>query len=110
MRGRPSRGSRAANFRRNVIRIGRIEAGPRIAPEFEESMSEYAASVVSRRRVNIRVNASVDRIEPDLVHFANGEVIRADTIALVTGVLPAPILSSLPVEKTRKGAVVVDAM
>jgi NADH dehydrogenase len=103
-----------ARYYRNVdwreTRIELIEAGPRIAPEFDESMSQYAASVLSRRGVNIRTSANVDRIEPDAVHFANGQMIRADTIVLTTGVLPAPILASLPVERTRKGAVVVDAM
>jgi NADH:quinone reductase (non-electrogenic) len=98
------------NVDRKEIRLELIEAGPRIAPEFEESMSDYAASVLKRRGVNIRTSASVNRIEPNAIHFANGEVIRADTIVLATGVLPAPILASLPVEKTRKGAVAVDAM
>src|SRR5207248_11388030 len=96
------------NVDRKEIRLELIEAGRRIAPEFEESMSEYAASVLKRRGVNIRVSASVNRIEADAVHFANGEVIRAETIVLATGVLPAPILASLPVEMMRTAAGLVD--
>jgi NADH dehydrogenase len=92
------------------IRFELIEAGPRIMPEFEESMAEYAAKILRRRGVSIRTNTKVAALEEGEVHLADGApMIEADTIVLATGVTPAPILATLPLEKNRKGAVVVDS-
>jgi NADH dehydrogenase len=97
------------NVAKDEIRLELIEAGPRIAPEFDEDMSAYARSILNERGVNVRLGTPVDHVEPGAVHLAGKEVISADTIVL-TGVVPAPIIAVLPVKKTRKGAVVVDAM
>jgi NADH dehydrogenase len=37
------------------------------------------------------------------------ETIEADTIVLAAGVVPSPVLAALPVEKDRRGHIVVDA-
>lgn len=96
------------NVRKEEIRVEIIEAGPRIAPEFEEPMSRYIEKVLRQRGVNIRDKTFVDRLEPTRVHLRGGETIDAQTILLAAGVSPSPLVAALPLEKSKKGAVVVE--
>jgi NADH dehydrogenase len=97
------------NVRKDEIRVELIEAGPRVAPEFEESMSVYIADVLTARGVNVRIGTAVERIEPNKIILMGGETIESETILAATGVTPAKLIATLPVEKSRKGAIVVDA-
>jgi NADH dehydrogenase len=47
-------------------------------------------------------------IEPDRVHLA-GETIAADTIVLAAGAVPVEVVADLPVEKNKRGQIVVGA-
>jgi NADH:quinone reductase (non-electrogenic) len=91
------------------IRYELIEAGPRIAPEFEESMSNYIANVFRKRGMNVRTGTPVERIEPGRVVLKGGETIESETIMAVTGVTPSKLVGELPLEKSKRGAIVVDA-
>ena len=95
------------NVRRTDIRVELIEGRARVAPEFEEPMSRYIERVLRSRGVNVRDNTYVDSIHPQRVHLRGGETIDAETIILAAGVSPSPLLATLPLEKTRKGAVLV---
>jgi NADH:ubiquinone reductase (H+-translocating) len=97
------------NVNAQDIRFELIEALGRIAPEFDEELAEYATEVLRKRGVNIRVNTKVERIEPGRVFLPGGETIDADTIMLAAGVAPSPIVRELPLERDRKGRIVVDA-
>jgi NADH dehydrogenase len=94
---------------RRDCRFELIEAAGRIAPEFDEELADYAADVLKRRGVKIRVNTKVTRIEPGTVHLDGGETIETDTMLLASGVAPSPIVRELPVERDRKGRIVVEA-
>jgi NADH dehydrogenase len=101
------------NIRREDIRLELIEAGKKIVPEMEKELTDYATRVLERRGVKIRVNTRVQRIEPGMIHLNAGEgqpaeSIAADTIAVVTGVKPSPLVDGLQIEKDRKGRIVVD--
>ena len=96
------------NVRRDEIRCELIEAGPRVAPEFEEKMSSYIENILRRHGVNIRAKTFVDRIEPTRVHLRGGETIDAETIVLSAGVTPSPLVKELPLERSKRGAIVVE--
>jgi NADH dehydrogenase len=98
------------NISEREIRYELIEAGPRVAPEFEEAMSAYVVKVLGRRGMSIRVNTLVERIEPGRVILKGGEAIESETILVATGVTPSKLVAELPVEKNHKGAIIVDAM
>jgi NADH dehydrogenase len=97
------------NVHKRDLRIELIEAAGRIAPEFDENLVQYASALLTRRGVNIRVNAKVDAVEAGRVNLPTGEVIAAETVIIATGVVPAPVVTQLDVEKDRRGAIVVDA-
>lgn len=101
------------NIDRKDIRIELIEAGKKIVPEMDTELTDYAAKVLERRGVRIRVNTKVDRIEPHQIHLKAGdgqptEAIAADTIVVATGVKPSPLVDGLQLEKDRKGRIIVD--
>ncbi|HXE53572.1 MAG TPA: NAD(P)/FAD-dependent oxidoreductase [Tepidisphaeraceae bacterium] len=91
------------------IRFEMIEAGPKIAPEFDDKLAEYSAGVLEKRGVRIRTNSPVKAIRPDSLELPDGQVIEAATIVVATGVAPNPLVASLPIEKDRKGRAVTDA-
>jgi NADH dehydrogenase len=97
------------NVSKDEIRLVLIEAGPRVAPEFEEKMSAYITKTLTSRGVDLRVSTPVERIEAGKVTLKGGEPIVAETIIGAMGVTPSPLVAPLPVEKSRKGAIVVDA-
>lgn len=91
------------------IRFEMIEAGPRIAPEFDDKLADYSADVLQRRGVKIRTNTRVKTIHADSVELPDGETIPARTIIVATGVSPSPMVAELPVEKDHKGRVKTEA-
>ncbi len=94
--------------RRDEARFLLLEAGTRILPEVIPRLAEYAGRVLrTRPGVEIRTSAPVQPIEPEEVRLRD-ETVEAGTIVLSAGVLPNPLVTGLPVDKDRKGRVVVD--
>lgn len=93
---------------RDLIRFSLIEAGPKVLPEMEQDLAAHAAKVLARRGVEVLASAPVKSIEPDVVNLPDGRALRAATIVLATGVMPNPLLETFPLEKDRKGRIVVD--
>jgi NADH dehydrogenase len=93
---------------RGEVRCILIQSDSRIMPEIDERLSDYATRVFDRRTgVQIRVNARVRSIEPGKIHLPD-ETVEADTIVLAAGIMPSPVVAGLPVEKDRRGHIVVD--
>ena len=90
------------HINRSQIRFELIEAGPRIVPEFDEELADYATHVLQKRGVNIRNNTRLERIEHGKVHFPGGEIVETETVVISTGVIPSPVLRSLPLEKSKR--------
>jgi NADH dehydrogenase len=91
------------------VRFEMIEAGPRIAPEFDEKLADYSAEVLKRRGVSIRTSTRVTAIHADRLELADGQTIEAQTIVVATGVAPNPLLATIAVPKDRKGRALTDA-
>jgi NADH:ubiquinone reductase (H+-translocating) len=96
------------NVSRGEVQIVLLEGGDRIMPEIDPTLADYGAGVLrARRGADIRTGARVQAIEPGKLHLA-GEMIAADTIVLAAGILPSPVVAELPVEKDKRGHIVVD--
>jgi NADH:ubiquinone reductase (H+-translocating) len=95
-------------IRRDEIGLHLLQAGDRIMPEISETLANYSTRVLSLRSgVRIRTNASVERITQGRVHLKD-EVLEASTIILSAGITPSPIVARLPLEKDRRGKLIVD--
>jgi NADH dehydrogenase len=94
---------------RDEVRFHLLQAGGRIMPEIDPTLADYGARVLDKRPgTRIQTDARVRAIEPGRVHLP-AETIEADTIILAAGIVPNPVVASLPVEKDRRGHIVVDA-
>ena len=96
------------NIRREEVKFFLLEAGPKLMPEMDRPLAAYAEKIFHKRGVDIRVSTPAKQIEPGCVHLPDGSTLEAYTIMLVAGVVPSPVLTELPLDKDRKGRLVVD--
>jgi NADH:ubiquinone reductase (H+-translocating) len=96
------------HVRRDEVRMVLLQGGDRLMPEIDPTLADYGARVLGKRRgASVRTHARVRAIEPGKVHLQD-ETIEADTIVLAAGIVPNPVVASLPVERDRHGHVVVE--
>ena len=93
---------------RDDVRFVLLHGGEHIMPEIDPKLASYGTDVLRKRRgVDIRTGSKVQAIKPGKVELA-GETIEAETIVLAAGVVPNPVVAELPVERDRRGRIVVD--
>lgn len=96
------------HINRQEVRFLLLQGSERIMPEINPKLAAYGAGVLGGRRgVEIRTKTHVRTIEPGKVHMPE-ETIEADTIVLAAGIIPNPVVAGLPVEKDKRGHIVVD--
>src|SRR5215471_7297365 len=84
-----------------------VHSRERILPELSESLAHYAQKRMEGRGVAFRLNTRLLDAHPRMVVLSDGEV-HAHTLVWTAGTAPNPLLKFLPVEKDKRGAVVVD--
>jgi NADH dehydrogenase len=90
------------------VRFLLVQGADRIMPEIDPVLADYGARALARRRgVELRTNTRVRAVEPGRVHLA-GETVAANTVVLAAGNVPSPVIADLPVEKDRRGCIVVE--
>jgi NADH dehydrogenase len=95
------------NVNRDRVRFILLQGGDRIMPEINPILAAYGARVLGKRRgAEIRTKTIVRAIEPGKVHLPE-ETIAAETIILAAGIIPNPVVAGLPVEKDKRGHVMV---
>jgi NADH dehydrogenase len=93
---------------RDLARFILLEAGERIMPEIDAQLANYGTRVLGQRRgVEVRTGVAVRAIEPGTIHLPDG-TIRAETIVVAAGIAPNPVVAGLPVEKDKRGHILVD--
>jgi NADH:quinone reductase (non-electrogenic) len=70
-----------------------VDAAPRILPEIPTRLGDYAAELLRRRGVEIRVNTRLDAIEPQAALLSDGDKILTHTVVWTTGVRAHPALA-----------------
>jgi len=84
-----------------------VHSRERILPELSESLARYAQKRMEDRGVAFRLNTRLIGAHPRMVVLSDGKI-HAHTLVWTAGTAPNPLLKSLPVEKDKRGAVVVD--
>jgi NADH dehydrogenase len=93
---------------RDEVRFVLLQAGDRLMPEIEPKLAAYGTGVLrGRRGADVRTHVRVQAIEPGKVHLVD-ETIEAETIILAAGIVPNTVVAGLPVEKDKRGHIVVD--
>ncbi|HTV59775.1 MAG TPA: NAD(P)/FAD-dependent oxidoreductase [Verrucomicrobiae bacterium] len=95
------------NLRPDDLSVVLVHARDRILPELSESLARYAQQLMESRGVIFRLNTRLTDANPGVVQLSDGEI-RANTLVWAAGTAPNPLLKSLPGEKDKRGAIVVD--
>ncbi len=89
-------------------RITLVEMGDRLLAPFTPASSEQARRALADRGVDVRFGVSVDRVERERVHLADGTQLRAGTIVWATGIKAEGLAATLGTPLTRGGRLVVE--
>ena len=95
------------NLSREDVRIVLVHSRDRILPELSESLGRYAESRMETRGVEFRLNTRLTDARPGMVVLSDAEI-PAETLVWTAGTAPNPLSKSLPLEKDKRGAVIVD--
>jgi NADH dehydrogenase FAD-containing subunit len=90
------------------LRFVLVHSGPRILPELSPDLAAYAQRKLAARGVEFRLRTRVAGATPDGVLLAGADEIPTRTLVWTAGNQPHPLLRTLPCERNRAGAVVVD--
>src|SRR5271156_1971099 len=84
-----------------------VHAGDRILPELSESLARYAQQKMEARGVRFRLDTRLTDAQRGVVILSDSEI-RAMTLVWTAGTTPNPLLTLLPVDRDKRGAVIVD--
>jgi NADH dehydrogenase len=85
-----------------------VDAAPKILPEIPSRLGEYAAELLLRRGIDIRVNTTLEAVEPHAAHLSDGTQLLTSTVVWTAGVRANPFLSELGLPLDERGRVRVD--
>jgi len=80
----------------------------RILPELSASLAAYALERMTARGVTFKLGTHVADARRGAVTLDSDEEIRAETLVWTAGTTPHPLMRALPVERDKRGAVVVE--
>jgi NADH:quinone reductase (non-electrogenic) len=87
-----------------------VDAAPKILPEIPSRLGDYAAELLRRRGIDIRVSTTLDEVEPHAARLSDGSVLLTSTVVWTAGVKANPMLAELGLPLDDRGRVVVDEM
>ncbi len=90
------------------INIIVIHSGDRILPELSASLAEYALKQMEERGINFKLNSRVANARSGAVTLNSEEEILTLTLVWTAGTAPNPLVRALPVDRDKRGAVIVD--
>jgi NADH dehydrogenase len=83
-----------------------VHSRERILPELSQSLARYAQKRMEDRGITFLLNTRLTDAHPASVVLSDREI-PAQTLVWTAGTAPNPLLKSLPLEKDKRGAVVV---
>ena len=80
-----------------------VEAGPRILPMFDQSLTDKAQTALEKLGVNLILKTAVKSLEAGAINFADGTSMRVHIVVWAAGVTSSPAIYdlSVPTEGTR---------
>jgi NADH dehydrogenase len=84
-----------------------VDAAPKILPEIPTRLGDYAAELLARRGVEIRVGTTLESLGPHAAVLSDGTTILTSTLVWTAGVRANPALATLGLPLDERGRVVV---
>jgi NADH:ubiquinone reductase (H+-translocating) len=85
-----------------------VDAAPKILPEIPSRLGDYAAALLLRRGVDIRVATTLEAVEPHAVRLSDGAHLLTSTVVWTAGVKANPLLAEFGLPLDERGRVRVD--
>jgi len=85
-----------------------VEAAPRVLPEIDQDLADYALRELRGRGIDIKLETQLREVTESSVTLSTGEVVPTTTVVWTAGVAPAPILKQLNLPLDERGRVPVD--
>ncbi len=89
------------NLCEDMLRVILVHSGPAILPELGENLGRYTEKVLARRGVEIRLKTRVKSVTESEVFLADSVSIPSRTLVWTAGIVPSPLIFSLPCTKER---------
>jgi NADH dehydrogenase len=86
-----------------------VEAAPRVLPEIDQDLADYALRELRGRGIDIKLETQLKEVTPNSITLSTGEVVPTKTVVWTAGVTPAPVLRNLNVPLDERGRVPVDS-
>jgi NADH dehydrogenase len=90
------------------IRVVLVHSQDRLLPEVAEKLAGFAQRILTRRGVEIRLNARLEAATGEEAVLAAGERIPTRTLVSTVPSSPHPLLEALDLPKTKNGRLIVD--
>jgi NADH:ubiquinone reductase (non-electrogenic) len=91
-----------------LARITIVEAMKEILGGFDDRLRHYATELFRRKQIAILTDTPVVRVEPGMVHLANGTVLPFGVLLWSTGNGPTPFTSAVPFPRDSRQRILVD--
>ena len=85
-----------------------VDAAPKILPEIPTRLGDYAAALLMRRGVDIRVDTRLEAVEPHAARLSDGTQLLTSTVVWTAGVKANPLLPDLGLPLDDRGRIRVD--
>jgi NADH dehydrogenase len=90
------------------IRVVLVHSQDRILPEVAEKLALFAQRILTRRGVEIRLNARLEAATGEEAVLAGGKRIPTRTLVSTVPSSPHPLVEALGLPKTKNGRLIVD--
>lgn len=87
-----------------------VDAAPKILPEIPTRLGDYAAKLLSKRGIDIRVSTTLESLDADAATLSDGDRIETRTLVWTAGVRANPMLERFGVPLDDRGRVQVDPL
>ena len=85
-----------------------VDVAPRILPEIPTKLGDYAARELERRGVDIRLETTLEEVEPHGAVLSDGDHLRTSTVVWTAGVRANPQNERFALPLDDRGRIVVD--
>jgi NADH:ubiquinone reductase (H+-translocating) len=85
-----------------------VDAAPKILPEIPSRLGDYAAALLARRGIDIRVNTTLEEVGPHAARLSDGTQLLTSTVVWTAGVKANPLLAEFGLPLEERGRVRVD--
>jgi NADH:ubiquinone reductase (H+-translocating) len=94
------------NLSEEMCRVVLVHSGSIILPELGQDLGDYTKKVLAGRGVDIRFNSRVRSVTQNQVILNDGTSISSRTLVWTAGIVPSPLIASIPSSKQRGRLVV----